>query len=168
LIIRRSSWRAGLDPVAHIRIGEALRSLPQRGVAVVGSGQTFHNMAAFRSGGGLGGTASDSPSQGHDDNEAFEAWLRELLEPSVSRLRLPHLCKSWLQEAQEPDGVSLDPAVRRARIAAWADAPGGAYSHPREEHLIPLLVCLGAANCAAAQRSWHFDAMGWRASHYVW
>jgi aromatic ring-opening dioxygenase catalytic subunit (LigB family) len=46
----------------------------------------------------------------------------------------------WLTEA-----VESVPAKRDAALAHWADAPAGRQSHPREEHLIPLLVAAGAA-----------------------
>ena len=38
-----------------------------------------------------------------------------------------------------------DPTTRRQRLSQWREAPGGAASHPREEHLIPLMVAAGAA-----------------------
>jgi len=34
---------------------------------------------------------------------------------------------------------------RDALLAAWASAPAGTAAHPREEHLLPLLVAAGAA-----------------------
>lgn len=37
-----------------------------------------------------------------------------------------------------------DPERRRARVAAWADLPQARFAHPREEHLIPLMVAMGA------------------------
>ena len=46
---------------------------------------------------------------------------------------------AWLGEAVQ------DPAMRNERLAKWREAPGGAASHPREEHLIPLMVAAGAA-----------------------
>ena len=46
---------------------------------------------------------------------------------------------AWLGEAVQ------DPATRPQLLANWRDAPGGAASHPREEHLIPLMVAAGAA-----------------------
>jgi aromatic ring-opening dioxygenase catalytic subunit (LigB family) len=46
---------------------------------------------------------------------------------------------AWLGEAVQ------DPATRPQLLAKWRDAPGGAASHPREEHLIPLMVAAGAA-----------------------
>ena len=35
-------------------------------------------------------------------------------------------------------------AERDAGLAQWADAPAGRESHPREEHLLPLMVAAGA------------------------
>jgi len=47
---------------------------------------------------------------------------------------------AWLSEAV------ADPVRRDAKLAVWAEAPGGLQSHPRgqEEHLIPLMVAAGA------------------------
>lgn len=41
--------------------------------------------------------------------------------------------------------VELPEAKRDARLANWSDAPGARMSHPREEHLLPLMVAAGAA-----------------------
>eukprot|EP00667_Euglena_gracilis_P009287 EG_transcript_9435 len=38
-----------------------------------------------------------------------------------------------------------DEAKRTHEFLAWETAPSARYNHPREEHLIPLLVCAGAA-----------------------
>ena len=46
---------------------------------------------------------------------------------------------AWLAEAVR------DPATRDAKLTAWRSAPGGREAHPREEHLIPLMVAAGAA-----------------------
>ncbi len=46
-----------------------------------------------------------------------------------------------------------DPATRDARLTAWRSAPGGRESHPREEHLLPLMVAAGAAGDDAGVRS---------------
>ncbi|MDZ7810027.1 MAG: class III extradiol ring-cleavage dioxygenase [Arhodomonas sp.] len=42
------------------------------------------------------------------------------------------------------DAVTAPAAERERRLVAWADAPGGRASHPREEHLLPLHVVAGA------------------------
>lgn len=46
----------------------------------------------------------------------------------------------WLAES-----LSLEPNERQARLIQWSKAPRARACHPREEHLMPLLVCLGAA-----------------------
>lgn len=46
----------------------------------------------------------------------------------------------WLAEA-----ASADAETREAKLALWADAPFGRFSHPREEHLLPLMVAAGAS-----------------------
>ncbi len=37
---------------------------------------------------------------------------------------------------------------RATQLARWTDAPGGRFAHPREEHLIPLMVAAGASTGA--------------------
>lgn len=46
----------------------------------------------------------------------------------------------WLVET-----LSADPSSRESGLADWARAPMARASHPREEHLLPLHVCAGAA-----------------------
>ena len=48
-----------------------------------------------------------------------------------------------------------DPAARSATLAAWERAPAARLAHPREEHLLPLMVALGAAEGEAATRTYH-------------
>jgi len=46
----------------------------------------------------------------------------------------------WLR-----DTIVLEPAARDARLARWTEAPSARACHPREEHLLPLMVIAGAA-----------------------
>lgn len=48
---------------------------------------------------------------------------------------------TWLNEAV----THPDPEVRRERLVGWHRAPGAARSHPKADHLIPLMVAAGAA-----------------------
>ncbi len=48
-----------------------------------------------------------------------------------------------------------DPATRASTLAAWERAPAARLAHPREEHLLPLMVALGAAADEAATRVYH-------------
>lgn len=63
-----------------------------------------------------------------------------------------------------------DTALARAQLVAWESAPDARYAHPREEHLLPLHVCLGAANAAGAsgERVFNGDLMGYRMSAFLW
>lgn len=52
---------------------------------------------------------------------------------------------AWLQDTL----VTSSPAQRTTLLKQWASAPGARQSHPREEHLIPLMVAVGAAEAEA-------------------
>lgn len=47
---------------------------------------------------------------------------------------------AWLRKA-----MAAPPAERDRELAAWAKAPSARGAHPREEHLLPLMVVAGAA-----------------------
>ncbi len=108
------SLQRGLDPSLHLRLGRALAPLRSQGVLIVGSGMSYHNLAAMFSGTGAEAAA------------AFDSWLNDSVR---------------------------DPGTRDARLAAWRSAPGGRESHPREEHLLPLMVAAGAADGDAGVRT---------------
>lgn len=56
---------------------------------------------------------------------------------------LSHEFDDWLTGAVE------SPGERRAEVLAhWAEAPAGRFGHPREEHLIPLMVAAGTTGTA--------------------
>jgi aromatic ring-opening dioxygenase catalytic subunit (LigB family) len=45
-----------------------------------------------------------------------------------------------------------DAAVRRRLLVDWAKAPSARQAHPREDHLLPLMVVAGAAGADPGQR----------------
>lgn len=51
--------------------------------------------------------------------------------------------------------VDSGPAERTARLRDWDTAPSGRVAHPREDHLIPLMVVVGASENDRATRSYH-------------
>ena len=59
-----------------------------------------------------------------------------------------------------------DPDARRTRVAQWATLPGARFAHPREEHLLPLMVALGAGGDDPATQDYHDTVMGWTVSGY--
>jgi aromatic ring-opening dioxygenase catalytic subunit (LigB family) len=46
---------------------------------------------------------------------------------------------------------------RESALAHWAAAPAARVAHPREEHLLPLMIAAGAAGRDAASRIYHED-----------
>lgn len=59
----------------------------------------------------------------------------------------------WLQETL----VEVGPAERIARLLDWEDAPAARKAHPQEDHLLPLMVAVGAAGDDKATRVYHED-----------
>ncbi|OUM02873.1 DODA-type extradiol aromatic ring-opening family dioxygenase [Variovorax sp. JS1663] len=56
------------------------------------------------------------------------------------------------------DTVDAPSAQRVERLLAWSQAPAARIAHPREEHLIPLMVAIGAAGEERGVRVYHEDA----------
>jgi aromatic ring-opening dioxygenase catalytic subunit (LigB family) len=76
-------------------------------------------------------------------NDAFQNWLIEV-------------CTGPIPQSE-----------REQRLIEWEQAPSARYCHPREEHLLPLHVCLGMADKPAAVI---FDdyILGKRALAFLW
>jgi aromatic ring-opening dioxygenase catalytic subunit (LigB family) len=76
-------------------------------------------------------------------NDAFQDWLIQV-------------CAGPIPQAE-----------REQRLVEWANAPAARYCHPREEHLLPLHVCLGMA---AGPGKLIFDdrILGKRAVAFLW
>jgi aromatic ring-opening dioxygenase catalytic subunit (LigB family) len=66
---------------------------------------------------------------------------------------------AWLKEA-----ATADPETRARRLGDWASAPGARHAHPREEHLLPLMVVAGAAGDDAGRITFNEDVMSARVS----
>ncbi|MEP7311754.1 MAG: class III extradiol ring-cleavage dioxygenase [Pseudomonadota bacterium] len=64
----------------------------------------------------------------------------------------PRATDPSVQFDQWLSGMVALPAERRAeQLAGWAYAPAARIAHPREEHLLPLMVAAGAAETAGRQ-----------------
>jgi aromatic ring-opening dioxygenase catalytic subunit (LigB family) len=73
-------------------------------------------------------------------SEAFDAWLRETM--------------------------TLEPLDRNRRLEQWTSAPAARAAHPREEHLLPLMVAAGAAGDDRAVVAFNDTFAGIRLSAY--
>lgn len=68
---------------------------------------------------------------------------------------------AWLQQA------ATQPAAERdRRLASWASAPAARAAHPREEHLLPLMVVAGAAGEDVGRVAYSDTFMGTRISAF--
>ncbi|MDB5709702.1 MAG: dioxygenase [Sphingomonas bacterium] len=59
-----------------------------------------------------------------------------------------------------------DPVTRADRVARWEDLPFARFAHPKEEHLMPLMVALGAGDDDAARCEYRDHVIGWTVSGY--
>ena len=112
-----------LDPAFHLGVGEALAPLRERGVLIIGSGMSYHNMSRLMSGATL-----------IPESDQFNHWLNQT--------------------------ILLDAAARTERLKNWQNAPAARQAHPREEHLLPLMVVAGAGGDDVAVTIFHDRVMG--------
>ena len=131
---------ADLDPTTHTKMGEALKSLTHENILVLGSGFSFHNMRGF------GRDGNPDPGEDKDEeNQAFQDWLLATC-----------------------TGEDAFPEVQKEALVRWEQAPGARHCHPREEHLLPLMVCAGAAGYRRARAVFDATIMDRRALALIW
>ncbi|MFT3930932.1 MAG: class III extradiol ring-cleavage dioxygenase [Spongiibacteraceae bacterium] len=87
--------------------------------------------------------SADTP-QSRNLNHAFEDWLRST-------------CSSTEYSEQQ----------RADLLSHWSEAPGARFCHPREEHLLPLLVCYGLAQAPCA-KYFELQILNKKTSMYLW
>ncbi|MDP9127606.1 MAG: dioxygenase [Pseudomonadota bacterium] len=87
--------------------------------------------------------------------------LREFFKGGADAKTTSDQFGAWL------DGiVAAEPIARSAALSQWQYAPGARQAHPREEHLIPLMVVSGAARNIGGQRIFSDRVMGALVSGY--
>jgi aromatic ring-opening dioxygenase catalytic subunit (LigB family) len=62
--------------------------------------------------------------------------------------------------------ATLDEAARNEGLIRWAAAPAARQAHPREEHLLPLMVIAGAAGVDKGTVAYNGSILGLRLSAY--
>lgn len=85
------------------------------------------------------------PSRSED--ELFDAWLNDTLV-----------------------GPGFSDAERTTNLVNWSKGPGARFCHPREEHLLPLHVCFGAASGAnlEGKNIYRDKLLGFHVSGFRW
>lgn len=74
----------------------------------------------------------------------------------------------WLNDTLT--NKELENTERESRLAHWQTAPEARFCHPREEHLLPLHVCFGAASVGSAHAERNFSGLLFNTyiSGFVW
>jgi aromatic ring-opening dioxygenase catalytic subunit (LigB family) len=124
------SLLASMDPAEHIRLGQALAPLRDEGVLIIGSGMSYHNMRTLMS--HMRGSTGRAADAG---SQRFDDWLEQVL-------------------------TRATPDERPAGLTRWDTAPAARDAHPREEHLLPLHVAVGAAGNDPGRRMLKDVVMG--------
>jgi aromatic ring-opening dioxygenase catalytic subunit (LigB family) len=70
---------------------------------------------------------------GHHPSREFDAWLTEAVCDAVAE-------------------------QRNRKLRDWTNAPSARLAHPHEDHLIPLMVAVGAAEAEPGERVYHEDS----------
>ncbi len=123
----------GLDPLAHIKIGEALAPLRNEEVLILGSGSSFHGFFA---------NLEEKLLVKHSEN--FDQYLNDL-------------CTNKKYTGEE----------RKQKLIEWRKAHSAKLAHPREEHLMPLMVNVGAADGAVGERIYEDYYMEFKMGAYL-
>lgn len=90
--------------------------------------------------------------------------MREFFRPGSAQADELNLAfEQWLSDTMN----LTDQSEREQRLINWSQAPGARFCHPREEHLMPLHVCAGAADTAITKH-WQFKVLGRQGSCYWW
>jgi 4,5-DOPA dioxygenase extradiol len=91
----------------------------------------------------MGAFQWEGPGRPDPANDAFQDWLIET-------------CTGPLPQSE-----------REGRLIAWQKAPSARYCHPREEHLLPVHVCLGMAG-KPAKLIFDDKILGKRSVAFLW
>ncbi len=73
--------------------------------------------------------------------------------------------EAWLQDTCSNSDYSEQ--QRTEKLTNWSQAPAADYCHPREEHLLPLHVCYGAAQSASSQ-AFSIEILNKQSSMFTW
>ena len=131
-------------PVVQISMLHSLDAAAHIQLGEVLSPFRFENIFILGSGFTFHNLRAMFRSNGQDpQNEAFEYWLRSVMTSELSY------------------------EERKEKLTGWESAPGARYCQPREDHLLPLLVCLGAGQ-DKAELIFNDKVVNKRTSGYFW
>lgn len=113
------SIHEALDVELHLQLGEALAPLLNNDVALIASGNSYHN-------------------------------IQNMFHPNPEVIQAAQHFDEWVIQT-----ASLSGQARWDALLNWKHAPYAKTCHPREDHLIPLMVAAGAAKDKPLTPVWH-------------
>ncbi|MAQ99344.1 MAG: dioxygenase [Oceanospirillaceae bacterium] len=92
--------------------------------------------------------------------------MRAFFTPETPEIRqMNQAFAEWLN--QTCGDTALPESERAQRLIEWEKAPAARFNHPREEHLIPLMVCYGLAG-RASSKIYDLSIVNKRSAMYRW
>lgn len=91
--------------------------------------------------------------------------MRALMSSGSGRVEATKFNEWLVDTCSNPE---LDDIARRQRLVNWEAAPYARYCHPREEHLVPLHVCIGSAGGQQGEVVFNGEIMGLAMSSFYW
>jgi len=79
--------------------------------------------------------------------------LRAMMSRDPSAVHASKAFDHWLNQTL----IDSPPKERSQKLINWYDAPSARYAHPHADHLIPLMVAVGAAEDERATQIYHED-----------
>ena len=137
------SLHRSLNPELHFSIGAKLAPLRQEGILIIGSGVSFHNMRVLMQNWGATRAVLPEQAAGADFDKALRNAV--LLDVNGDEKREDTVEIEASAALELTRTLEASNSTRRFRaLMRWKSFPGATTAHPREEHLIPLLVAAGA------------------------
>ncbi len=137
----------GLDARTHLRMGAALAGLRCEDIAAMGGFPAAPDTSTGTPSGGGSGERGGLLIIG--SGFSFHN-MRAFFQPDTAEtLAMNAAFQGWLTDTCTD--TSLQQPEREERLIHWEQAPHARYCHPREEHLLPLHVCCGAAGRACPE-----------------
>jgi len=131
-------------------MGQALESLRDEGILIVGAGMSVHNLRDFRATRGTGGAMPQA-------NPMLPTTLA-IFVPANRLFRYAFSFDEALKEA-----ATAKPEERQARMLALMKRSDARKAHPTLDHILPIHVAAGAAGADVGKQLWTLPegSLGW-------
>ena len=127
----------------HYCMGEALQSLRDEGVLIVGAGMAVHNLQDYRKSRGLG---ENMPCVLPVDYNAIAIIL--------NRIGLTPCSYSSTFDDALKDAATSNPEERKEKMMELLERSDGRQAHPTLDHILPMYIVAGAAGESSGKQLW--------------